>query len=102
MLVPLLVRGRKLGMLTLGLEAPARRFDSDTLTMVAELATRAATALDNSLLFRKIQEEDQRKNELLAMLAHELRNPPGSDQQRGARPAHQRKTVRESSHRRAS
>ena len=75
MLVPLLVRGRKLGVLTLGLEAPARRFDSDTLTMVAELATRAATALDNALLFRKIQEEDQRKNEFLAMLAHELRNP---------------------------
>ena len=43
--------------------------------MVAELATRAATAIDNALLFRKIQEEDQRKNEFLAMLAHELRNP---------------------------
>ena len=43
--------------------------------MVAELATRAATAVDNALLFRKIQDEDQRKNEFLAMLAHELRNP---------------------------
>ena len=37
--------------------------------------TRAATAIDNALLFRKIQDEDQRKNEFLAMLAHELRNP---------------------------
>jgi CheY-like chemotaxis protein/two-component sensor histidine kinase len=43
--------------------------------MVAELATRAATAVDNALLFRKIQDEDKRKNEFLAMLAHELRNP---------------------------
>ena len=43
--------------------------------MVAELASRGATALDNALLFRKIQDEDQRKNEFLAMLAHELRNP---------------------------
>jgi signal transduction histidine kinase/DNA-binding response OmpR family regulator len=75
MLVPLLVRGRNLGVLTLGLEASERRFDADTLAMIAELASRGATALDNALLFRKIQEEDQRKNEFLAMLAHELRNP---------------------------
>ena len=60
MLVPLLVRGRKLGVLTLGLETPSRRFDADTLAMVAELATRAATAVDNALLFRKIQDEDPR------------------------------------------
>ena len=74
-LVPLLVRGRTLGVLTLGLETPARLFDADALAMVAELATRAATAIDNALLFRKVQDEDQRKNEFLAMLAHELRNP---------------------------
>jgi CheY-like chemotaxis protein len=75
MLVPLLVRGRKLGVLTLGLDGAARRFDSDALAMVTDLAARGATALDNALLFRKIQDEDQRKNEFLAMLAHELRNP---------------------------
>jgi signal transduction histidine kinase/ActR/RegA family two-component response regulator len=75
MLVPLLVRGRKLGVLALGLDDPARGFDADTVAMVADLATRGATALDNALLFRKIQDEDQRKNEFLAMLAHELRNP---------------------------
>ena len=75
MLVPLLVRGRRLGVLTLGLDAPERRFDPDTLSMVAELAARGATALDNALLVRRIQEEDQRKDEFLAMLAHELRNP---------------------------
>jgi signal transduction histidine kinase/DNA-binding response OmpR family regulator len=75
MLVPLLVRGRKLGVLALGLDGAARRFDSDALAMVTDLATRGATALDNALLFRKIQDEDQRKNEFLAMLAHELRNP---------------------------
>ena len=75
MLMPLLVRGRRLGVLTLALERAERSFDSDTLAMVAELASRGATALDNALLFRKIQDEDQRKNEFLAMLAHELRNP---------------------------
>jgi signal transduction histidine kinase/ActR/RegA family two-component response regulator len=73
--VPLVVRGRRLGVLTLGLESASRSFESDTHAMVAELASRGATALDNALLFRKIQDEDQRKNEFLAMLAHELRNP---------------------------
>jgi signal transduction histidine kinase/DNA-binding response OmpR family regulator len=75
MFVPLLVRARMLGVLTLGLDAPSREFDADALAMISELASRGATALDNALLFRKIQEEDQRKNEFLAMLAHELRNP---------------------------
>ncbi|HTL31593.1 MAG TPA: response regulator [Kofleriaceae bacterium] len=75
MIVPLLVRGRRLGVLSLGLDATDRRFDADAVAMVADLATRGATALDNALLFRKIQDEDQRKNEFLAMLAHELRNP---------------------------
>jgi signal transduction histidine kinase/DNA-binding response OmpR family regulator len=75
MIVPLLVRGRRLGVLSLGLDAADRRFDADAVAMVADLATRGATALDNALLFRKIQDEDQRKNEFLAMLAHELRNP---------------------------
>ena len=75
MFVPLLVRARMLGVLTLGLDAPSREFDVDALATISELASRGATALDNALLFRKIQEEDQRKNEFLAMLAHELRNP---------------------------
>ncbi len=73
--VPLRVRARMLGVLTHGLDAPSRAFDADALATISELASRGATALDNALLFRKIQEEDQRKNEFLAMLAHELRNP---------------------------
>jgi signal transduction histidine kinase/DNA-binding response OmpR family regulator len=40
-----------------------------------ELASRAAIAIENGLLYSTIQEGDRRKNEFLAMLAHELRNP---------------------------
>ena len=40
-----------------------------------DLAGRAAIALDNARLYRDVQEADRRKNEFLAMLAHELRNP---------------------------
>jgi signal transduction histidine kinase/ActR/RegA family two-component response regulator len=73
--VPLTARGRTLGVLTLALQGPGRRFDSDALSTATDLASRAAIALDNALLYRKIHDEDRRKNEFLAMLAHELRNP---------------------------
>ena len=53
----------------------ARRLDADALALAGDIAVRAAAALDNALLYRQIQESDQRKNEFLAMLAHELRNP---------------------------
>jgi len=69
--VPVLAGGRTLGVLALAL----RDFDADTLSIATDLAGRAAIALDNALLYGKIQDEDRRKDEFLAMLAHELRNP---------------------------
>ncbi len=73
--LPLIARGRKLGALVLGTGLSDRRFGPGTLAQAEDLATRAAVSLDNCLLYAKIQEADQRKNEFLAMLAHELRNP---------------------------
>jgi len=43
--------------------------------LMREVIGRAAIAFENAALYRSIQEEDRRKNEFLAMLAHELRNP---------------------------
>jgi signal transduction histidine kinase len=74
-LVPLPARGRTLGVLALGLGPSGRKFDADALSMATDLAGRAAIALDNARLYGKIQAEDRRKDEFLAMLAHELRNP---------------------------
>ena len=74
-LIPLAARGRTLGVLTLGLGPSVRSFDADALSMATDLASRAAVALDNAGLYCKIQAEDRRKDEFLAMLAHELRNP---------------------------
>src|SRR6266508_4549081 len=74
-IVPLSARGRTLGALALGLGPSGRKLDADALSMAADLAARAAIALDNARLYGKIQAEDRRKDEFLAMLAHELRNP---------------------------
>jgi signal transduction histidine kinase len=73
--VPLPARGHTLGVLALGLGPSGRKLDADALSMATDLAGRAAIALDNAKLYGKIQAEDRRKDEFLAMLAHELRNP---------------------------
>jgi signal transduction histidine kinase/DNA-binding response OmpR family regulator len=73
--VPLIARARTLGAFSLGLGPSGRAFRPDDIAMATELANRAAMALDNALLYRTIREQDRRKNEFLAMLAHELRNP---------------------------
>lgn len=74
-IVPLSARGKTLGALLLGVGPSGREFDADISSMATDLAGRAAVALDNAQLYAKIREEDRRKDEFLAMLAHELRNP---------------------------
>ena len=46
-----------------------------------------AVAIENAKLAGALQEADRRKDEFLAMLAHELRNPARPDPQRGRDPA---------------
>lgn len=55
--------------------ADVGRFDPARIALVRELAGRAAIAMENARLYSAVQEADRRKNEFLAMLAHELRNP---------------------------
>jgi signal transduction histidine kinase/DNA-binding response OmpR family regulator len=72
--LPLRTGTQVLGALLLAynaLRAPSAAEDA----LANELASRAAIAIENGLLYSTIQEGDRRKNEFLAMLAHELRNP---------------------------
>jgi signal transduction histidine kinase/DNA-binding response OmpR family regulator len=50
-------------------------FDPARVALIRELASRASIAMENARLYTAVQEADRRKNEFLAMLAHELRNP---------------------------
>jgi signal transduction histidine kinase/DNA-binding response OmpR family regulator len=74
-MLPLVARGRTLGVLTMGRRAENQPFSGSDLALGEDLAGRAAIAVDNARLYQNIQEGDRRKNEFLAMLAHELRNP---------------------------
>jgi len=85
--LPLRVGERNIGALAVG------TVDHDALTLdergLLEIATRAAIAFDNAQLYstlgremaraksaeEKLQEANRRKDEFLAMLSHELRNP---------------------------
>jgi PAS domain S-box-containing protein len=53
----------------------SKPFDPDDLRALEGLAAAAAVALDNARLLKQVQDADRRKEEYLAMLAHELRNP---------------------------
>ena len=75
MIVPLTARGRTLGALTLVTAESSRRYGEDDLRLALELGSRAALAVDNARLFEELRANDRRKDEFLAMLAHELRNP---------------------------
>jgi signal transduction histidine kinase/DNA-binding response OmpR family regulator len=75
LVLPLNARGKTLGALALVMGPNGRQFTPDKLGLAEDLASRAGIAVDNALLVRNIQEDDRRKDEFLAMLAHELRNP---------------------------
>lgn len=73
--VPLIVRGRVLGVLSFVLAESGRSYNAHDLAVAQDLAGRAAVAIDNARLYADLKTADRRKNEFLAMLAHELRNP---------------------------
>jgi len=59
----------------LALLGDVEAFDSNRVSLIREMASRAAIAMENARLYTAVQDADRRKNEFLAMLAHELRNP---------------------------
>ncbi len=73
-MVPFIVRDRKNAVFVL-ISHDASRDLAACLSLSNDLVSRASIALENAILMEKIKEDDRRKDEFLAMLAHELRNP---------------------------
>ncbi|HYG61287.1 MAG TPA: ATP-binding protein [Thermoanaerobaculia bacterium] len=73
--VPLRPRSRTVGALTFAVARAGRCYGPDDLELAQGLAQVASLSLDNCRLFQRVVEEDRRKDEFLAMMAHELRNP---------------------------
>ena len=72
---PLVTRdGRIVGVLTTHFARPRRPTRRET-HLIDLLARQAIEAIENARLFARLREQDRRKDEFLAVLAHELRNP---------------------------
>lgn len=72
--LPLQARGRILGALLLGMRS-GRAFDVELQQLGDEVAERIALGVDNASLFAAAQRAIQGRDELLAVVSHDLRNP---------------------------
>jgi signal transduction histidine kinase len=75
MVVPLAVRGRVLGALTLCRTDPGARYLESEVGLAEELARRGALAAENARLFRAAQAASRAKSQFLATVSHEIRTP---------------------------
>jgi PAS domain S-box-containing protein len=73
--VPLAARGKVLGVISFVAAGSGRWYTPDDLRLAEDLARRAAVAVENARLYADLREADRRKDEFLALLGHELRNP---------------------------
>ncbi|HKZ07118.1 MAG TPA: ATP-binding protein [Methylomirabilota bacterium] len=74
-IVPIQSHRRRYGALTFGFGLSERRYDLAEVGLFTDIGLRIALAFDTANLVRELEMEHQRKDEFLAMLAHELRNP---------------------------
>ncbi|MFL5357973.1 PAS domain S-box protein [Archangium sp.] len=76
MIVPLVARGRTLGAITFATtDASGRCYGPADLTLAEGLAGRAALTIDNARLYKEAQQAAQARDEVLAVVSHDLRNP---------------------------
>ena len=73
--VPLLLRGEALGALFLGSSTPSRAIGRGDLRLAEALADRAAIAIENAQLYRSAVYATQLRDQVLGVVAHDLRNP---------------------------
>jgi PAS domain S-box-containing protein len=87
--VPVIAKGKILGVLASSITTPSRQFTEADLGLATALADRAALAIENAQLYeqervlrqqleglnRQIQEANQRKSAFVTLVSHELQTP---------------------------
>jgi PAS domain S-box-containing protein len=76
--MPLVARGRLLGALTLISSSSSHAYGSSDMRMGDQFAQRAALSIDNARLYLVAQRATRARDEVLAIVAHDLRNPLNS------------------------
>lgn len=75
MVVPLVARGEAIGIMTFLSSKPDRRYDASDVRLAEEVGRRAALALDNARLYKTARDAIEARDEILGVVAHDLRNP---------------------------
>lgn len=75
LVVPLVAREQVVGAIGLLATDESRRLDDSDRALAEALAVRAAQAIDNARLYRVAQRALRARDEILGVVAHDLRNP---------------------------
>ncbi len=73
--LPLLLRGQLLGTLTFLSSTPSRPLGPNDLRLAGAIAERAAAAIENARLYRAATDATRLRDDVLGVVAHDLRNP---------------------------
>jgi signal transduction histidine kinase len=73
--VPLRARDRNIGALTFVAADSRRRYEQHDLSLAEDFARRVATAVDNAWLYQQARYATRARDDLLAMVSHDLGNP---------------------------
>ena len=74
-IAPMTVHGRTIGAITFIFAESGRRYDREDLEVAVALAQRAALAVENSRLHSELRRALRTRDDLLAVVSHDLRNP---------------------------
>jgi signal transduction histidine kinase len=75
MIVPMVARDRVVGAVSISSTNPERCYDENDVSLIEDLAHRAALAVDNAWLYARAQAAVQAQGDLVAMISHDLRTP---------------------------
>ena len=73
--VPLVDSGKAIGALTLVTSGSGRIYDEADLFLAADVARRAAVVVEHARLFHQAEQATRARDDILAVVAHDLRNP---------------------------
>jgi PAS domain S-box-containing protein len=73
--VALRIRGRTVGVISCIATESGRNYGAADLAVAEDLSHRVAVAMENASLYAELRDADRKKDEFLAILSHELRNP---------------------------
>lgn len=75
MSVPLVARGKIIGVASFVSALPGKTYDEQDLALAEEVGRRAGMALDNARLYQEIRQAYEQKDEFVSMASHELKTP---------------------------